>query len=167
MAAPAAPVSDPHVTLDLSVGVGGGDSTGDGEPLVGWGLHLTVRPVERLVLGASMEGATNWIGSIHGFLTGGVGLAKSLPAGRLVVMALGGIHGLDGAALGGLADHSMKTLGARASWEGSLGRWIFARGGLAASAYFDLERPYDAKVDGHVGGVTILVSVALGLGLGV
>jgi hypothetical protein len=112
-----------------------------------------------------MEGATNFFGSLHGFFAGGVGVSIPLEAGRLVLLGQYGLHAFGVIDFVDTAEeHRLRTAGARAVWELDAGSWIKARASLAASCYVDLEREYDADVGGDVGGVTVLLSFAVGLG---
>lgn len=154
----------PYATLDLSLGLGTGNSTGETEPQLGFGLHLTARPGP-IVLAGNMEGATNFFGSGHAFFTGGAGFWLPMPAGRLVLLGQYGLHAFGVVDFADTAqEHRLRIAGARAVWELEAGTWIRGRASLAASCYVDLEREHDADVGGDVGGVTLLLSFALGLG---
>lgn len=159
----------PHVTLDLSLGLGGGNSGDRAEGQLAYGLHATARPGP-VVLAGSMEGATNVVGSGHLFLTGGIGSWEDVGRGRVVFLGLFGTHVIEVLRVSGSApEHRLPVLGARAVWEFDAGRWLMGRASLAASGYVDLKRERDpyvlAGAGGDVGGVTVLLSVALGLGV--
>lgn len=158
------PRKGPVATLDLSLGFGKGNSTGTEEGQLSFGVHLSGRsgPV---VIAGSAEVADNVIGSTHAFLTGGVGTWRQLETGRIVLVGLGGVHRLRVDPLfGDGVDRQLPVVGARAAWELDAGRWVMGRASLAASGYVDLAREYDANAGGDVGGFTLLLSVALGLG---
>ena len=153
-----------HVTLDVSVGLGPGSSTADREWQASGGLHLTVRPGP-VVLAGDVVSATNVFGSGHLFATVGAGGSVPLRAGRLLLVGLIGRHRLEVVEFWAEPEeHDLLTAGARASWELFTGGKIEGRLSLAATCYVDLEREPDSVTGDKVGGVTALLSVAVGLG---
>jgi hypothetical protein len=161
------PAAGPHVAVDIGPLLGSGNSTRQPEPILGLGLHLTVRPGP-VVLVASMETATNFLSSGHLFLTVGAGYAWPLSDNwKFAALGLFGVHDFSTFSLldDTQQDHDLRVLGVRVTGERSFARWVFPRIFMTGAAYVDLQREHDLNANGNVGGVTVLLGGGFGLGI--